>query len=315
MSVADGDARGYAIPAGNPFIAGLAGFDPALVLKEIWALGVRNPWKFSFDEGTGGTNALVIADVGQGSWEEIDYEPANHGGRNYGWKNREGAHDTPGVAPVTPALLPLRDPVFEYDHGVGNSITGGYVYRGSSMRAAYRGRYFYADFVRGRVWSLGLTIDGAGEATAVNFVEHTAELGGSDTLGAISSFGRDSRGELYIVSYAGTIFRIVGVSDLQIVPFNANGDAFKDVLLYDRVSGEWTVRFGNAQGQFTPGFSGGWATGWQVSVADFNGDGLDDLFLYAPADGHLLQSDQYRIRILVLLRRAGCPICRRRSSI
>ncbi len=282
INVADGDALGYAVPPDNPFVDTL----PVAALTQIWAFGLRNPWKFSFDDVNGGTNALIVADVGQAAWEEINYEPSNQGGRNYGWMNREGRHDYFTVNP--PAYPPLTEPIFEYEHSIGNSITGGFVYRGSAMRSAVRGRYFYADFVRGRVWSLGLTIGGGGEATATDLVEHTAELGGSDTLGAISAFGRDASGELYIVSYAGTIFKIVDVTpapDIDIVTFNDNGDSYRDLLLYNRATGAWTIQHGNAQGQFPLARSGGWATGWQILVANFNADALEDLFLYNRSTG------------------------------
>jgi glucose/arabinose dehydrogenase len=200
VSVPDGDSTGYRIPPGNPF-SGAAG------LPEIWSFGLRNPWKFSFDDpARGGTGALVIADVGQGGWEEIDYEPANTPGRNYGWRNREGAHDNPNVTPLPPAYLPLIDPIFEYDRTWGRSITGGYIYRGTGD-AYYRGRYFFADFVRGRVWSIAIN-QTTGQAS--DLVEHTAQLGGPPVLGNVSSFGVDARGELYVLNYsAGTVVRIV----------------------------------------------------------------------------------------------------------
>lgn len=283
VNVPDGNGQGYAVPPDNPFVDSL----PIVALTEIWAFGLRNPWKFSFDDVQGGTNALIIADVGQAAWEEVDYEPANRGGRNYGWLNREGAHDYFNVDP--PAYPPLTNPTFEYDHSIGSSITGGYFYRGSEMRSVFAGRYFYADFVRGRVWSLGLAVNAmSGEATASNVIEHTDELGGSDELGAISSFGRDASGEIYIVSYAGTIFKIVDATpppNNQVVLFNDNGDAYKDLLLYNRDAGTWTVHHGNAIGQFTLNRAGGWAPGWQIYLASFNLDGLDDLFLYNAATG------------------------------
>ena len=131
VSVADGNAQGYAVPPDNPFVDAI----PIAALPEIWSFGVRNPWQFSFDDFGGGTNALIIGDVGQGLWEEVDYEPANRGGRNYGWRNREGAHDNQGhvANPVPPVYLPLTDGVYEYSHSLGNSITGGFVYRGSAI--------------------------------------------------------------------------------------------------------------------------------------------------------------------------------------
>jgi glucose/arabinose dehydrogenase len=206
VNVPDSDPSGYRVPPNNPF----AGGQPVSARGEIWSFGLRNPWRYNFDDPTrGGTGALVIADVGQDRWEEIDYEPAGRGGRNYGWRNREGAHNN--VTSLPPAFQPLVDPIHEYDHSTGQSITGGYVYRGRSLGAAYQGRYFFADYVQGRVWSIGLTIDATQEARAANLIEHTAELGGAAQLGNISSFGVDADAELYMVSYSrGTILRVFG---------------------------------------------------------------------------------------------------------
>jgi hypothetical protein len=201
VNVSDAHPTGFDIPPDNPFRAGPA--------PEIWAFGLRNPWRFSFDDpGLGGTGAMVIGDVGQSAREEIDYEPAGRGGRNYGWRNREGTLEN--VTTLPPAFLPLTNPIFEYDRTVGRSITGGYVYRGTALGAAYRGRYFYADFITGRVWSLALTIHpGTAEATASDVREHTADLGGAPLVASLSSWGVDAAGELYLVNYsAGTILRI-----------------------------------------------------------------------------------------------------------
>jgi glucose/arabinose dehydrogenase len=205
VSVPDSDPVGYRIPPDNPFVGG----QPVAARQEIWAFGVRNPWRFSFDDpARGGTGALVIGDVGQNRYEEIDYEPRGRGGRNYGWRIREGMHDEVTTQPA--AYLPLTEPIFEYDHSVGQAITGGIVYRGRALGAAYQGRYFFADFVQGRLWSLALTIAENGEASASDLREHTSELGGS-ALGAVSSFGVDADGELLLVRYAsGTISRILG---------------------------------------------------------------------------------------------------------
>jgi len=195
VDVSDGDAEGYDVPGDNPFVDGA----PVAALHEIWAFGLRNPWKFSFDDpARGGTGALLIADVGQNDWEEVNYEPAGRGGRNYGWRNREGAHNN--VTNLAPAYSPLTEPIAEYPRSEGHSITGGYVYRGQALGAAFRGRYFFADFVFGRVWSIRLIIGSDGEATASDLREHTDELGASG-LGTISSFGVDAAGELYVVSY------------------------------------------------------------------------------------------------------------------
>jgi glucose/arabinose dehydrogenase len=200
VNVPDAHPQGFVVPAGN---AGLP-------RPEIWSLGWRNPWKFSFDSpARGGTGAMLVADVGQGAWEEIDYEPAGRGGRNYGWRVREGAHPYTGST-----TQPLVDPIYDYDRNAGRSITGGYVYRGAAF-PAMRGRYFFGDYATRRVWSLHLNVNATtGEAspsTTADLVEHTADLGGSTVLGGISGFGVDAAGELYIINHsAGTILRVVG---------------------------------------------------------------------------------------------------------
>ena len=215
VNVADSHPAGYEVPADNPFVTAPS------TRPEIWDFGLRNPWRYTFDDPSrGGTGALVIGDVGQNRIEEIDYEPRGRGGRNYGWRNREGAHDY--VTSRPPAFTPLVDPIFEYDHSVGTSITGGYVYRGSGLGTEYQGRYFFADFVRGRVWSTAITIDpGTGEGRASGLLEHTSELGGTGLLGNVSSFGIDADGELYIVSYSrGTIFKLAGPLTTPPTPLN-----------------------------------------------------------------------------------------------
>ncbi|HEU4694119.1 MAG TPA: PQQ-dependent sugar dehydrogenase [Vicinamibacterales bacterium] len=198
VNVADGHPQGFSIPPGNPGFA----------RPEIWSLGLRNPWKFSFDDlARGGTGAMVIGDVGQSAWEEVDYEPRGRAGRNYGWRNREGAHNN--VTSIAPSVLPLVDPIFEYGRSEGGSISGGHIYRGNEM-AGDRGRYFFADFVSRRIWSIALNVNATtGEATASDLVEHTTELGGQAAVGNVSGFGVDSRGEIYFINYsAGAIHRL-----------------------------------------------------------------------------------------------------------
>jgi hypothetical protein len=177
---------------------------------EVWSFGWRNPWRYTFDDPSrGGTGGMVAGDVGQNRWEEINYEPPGRGGRNYGWRNREGAHDN--VTSRPPAFTPLVDPIHEYDHSAGSSITGGYVYRGTALAAEMRGRYFFADFIRSRVWSIALTVDLDGQARASDLREHTEELGGAAQLVNVASFGVDAAGELYIVSYGrGVILKLIG---------------------------------------------------------------------------------------------------------
>ena len=212
VSVPDTHPTGYQVPQTNPFVSS------AGTLPEIWSFGLRNPWRYSFDPpARGGTGALIIADVGQGSWEEINYEPAGRGGRNYGWRNREGAHDR--VTSLPPAFLPLTDPVHEYDRRSGQSVTGGIVYRGSALGAGVRGRYFFADYAQGRVWSIALTIDAAGNAVASALTDHTTELGGSAILGRISSFGVDASGEMYVVNHSGgTVVKVESLATAPAAP-------------------------------------------------------------------------------------------------
>lgn len=213
VGVPDGHDTGYRVPPDNPFVA------RAGVLGEIWAFGLRNPWRWSFDDPRlGGTGAMVIADVGQGAWEEVNYEPAGAGGRNYGWRNREGAHDN--VTTLPPFPQPLVDPVFEYARNAGRSITGGFVYRGTALGTAAVGRYFFADFVTSRVWSLALTVDPVSrQATAGNLVDHTAALGAAAS--SVTSFGVDAAGELYLVSYGGSVHRLASTdppADPPVIP-------------------------------------------------------------------------------------------------
>jgi glucose/arabinose dehydrogenase len=207
VAVGNDDPRGYTVPADNPFV-GRAGARP-----EIWALGYRNPWRYAFDDvGDGATGALLVGDVGQGQREEIDYEPAGAGGRNYGWRLREGTVATPGVPVAVPAVEPLVEPLTDYGRGRGQSVTGGYVYRGTALGATHAGRYFFGDFMSGRLWSLGLAVDPvSAEAVVADEVEHTDEIGGS--IAGLASFGRDLAGELYVVSHGGEVFRLVPATD------------------------------------------------------------------------------------------------------
>ena len=209
VNVPDTHSTGYRIPPNNPFLDG----QPVAALGEIWDFGLRNPWRYNFDDfGSGATGALLIGDVGQGAREEIDYEPAGSGGRNYGWVLREGTIATPGIDPNDPArqpaYLPLTNPLFDYVRTIGRTVTGGFVYRGSQLPAAYRGRYFVADSSASIVGTIGFSVNpSTREAAFVDAFDHTGELGGS--LGGPVSFGRDHDGELYLVSLAGRILKIV----------------------------------------------------------------------------------------------------------
>lgn len=180
----------YTIPSDNPFVA-QAGARP-----EIWSYGLRNPWRFSFDRGTGD---LYIADVGQSRFEEVDISPAAAGtgkGSNYGWNLMEGNHCFSG-GQCNQAGLAL--PAYEYSHNSGCSITGGYVYRGSAV-PSMQGLYFFADYCQGWVRSLRYT---GGDATELT--QWPALRPG----GPITSFGEDAAGELYLLAENGRVFKIV----------------------------------------------------------------------------------------------------------
>lgn len=180
----------YRIPAGNPF----AGNPPcstgsgAQSCPEIYAIGLRNPWRWSFDRGSG---ELWLGDVGQNSWEEIDRIVP---GGNYGWRCREGAHPFNGNCGAASNLI---DPVAEYGRTAGQSVTGGYVYRGSAI-PALGGRYVFGDFVSGRIWHIA-------RDTPPTLVVSS----GFDTGLQIASFGQGADGEIYVVHYGGTLHRLV----------------------------------------------------------------------------------------------------------
>jgi glucose/arabinose dehydrogenase len=182
-------ASGYTVPATNPFVSDTS------ARPEIWAYGLRNPWRFSFDRTTGD---LYIADVGQSAWEEVDVQGvASTGGQNYGWNVMEGLYC---YNVSTCNKTGLTFPVITYNHPVGCSITGGYVYRGSQV-PMLSGYYLFADycthFVRGFTFS-------GGQATQV--VDWTPYI---DPGGSVSSFAQDQHGELYIMTLGGSLFRIV----------------------------------------------------------------------------------------------------------
>jgi len=172
----------YAIPSDNPFVG------RADAKGEIWAYGLRNPWRFSFDRCTG---RLFLADVGQNRWEEIDLIEK---GGNYGWNIMEGAHCF--RPPTGCNMAGLKLPIAEYDHSLGCSITGGYIYRGK-QHAELMGRYFFGDFCSGRLWALTETASGGWTMTEL-----------LQTGLSISSFGEDEEGEVYIVDYNGSIYRL-----------------------------------------------------------------------------------------------------------
>ena len=177
--------NGYTIPPDNPFVAGGGA-------AEIWAFGLRNPWRYSFDRAT---DELWIADVGQNHWEEVHKAASHVAGLNYGWPILEGNHCFEQANCSRDGLL---SPVTEYNHDFGCSITGGNVYRGNDF-PQLQGGYFFSDFCSGLIWAI--------DATNQSFIEPTLLL---ESGLQISAFGEDEAGELYLTSFAdGTLYRLV----------------------------------------------------------------------------------------------------------
>ncbi len=185
VNVADDAQPAYAIPADNPYVNDQNG------RNEIWATGLRNPWRFSFDRQTGD---LFISDVGQDKWEEISLQPAKStGGENYGWNILEGnACFAEENCDSSATILPI----FDYDHSFGCSITGGYIYRGTQY-PELTGNYFTADFCTGFLWALFAQEDGTWASELIAETELNP-----------TSFGEDANGELYILSRSGEIYQM-----------------------------------------------------------------------------------------------------------
>jgi glucose/arabinose dehydrogenase len=184
----ESDGSGYTIPADNPFADGEEG------LPEIWSYGLRNPWRFSFDRETGD---MWIGDVGQNAVEEINFQPAESGGgENWGWNLFEGTSPYPAERRVTENQDDFSWPIIEYRHPTGRSITGGYVYRGPVFPQMV-GVYLYGDYVSGRVWGL------------VRSAEGTKNRELAETGMQVVSFGEDDEGELYLVDFSGTVYRVI----------------------------------------------------------------------------------------------------------
>ncbi len=182
------DDAPYALPADNPFIT------RAEVRPEIWALGLRNPWRFSFDQLTGD---LYIGDVGQNAIEEVDFQPAGSpGGENYGWRFYEGSRPYQDAGSAPAGVVP---PIAEYTHAEGGcSVTGGYVYRGAALPALH-GVYLFADYCTGRIWALARDAGGAWQRQPF-----------SQAAFQVSAFGQDAAGELYLLSHrGGEVYQLV----------------------------------------------------------------------------------------------------------
>ncbi len=249
----------YAVPNGNPFRKSRA------MPGEVWAYGLRNPWRFSFDRLTGD---LWIGDVGQGAREEIDLQPAgSRGGQNYGWKVMEGtacysSSACPGSAPVCGSSR-LTPPVLEYEHGQGDecAVTGGYVYRGTDLPHLY-GLYLFGDLCSGRIWTA------ARKETAWQI----RELDGR--VKYLTSFGEDRQGELWMTTLDGRVFQLIAKH-----PIDTPG-------LYDAASGRFLL-----DDLFTGGTPdrnvrfGPRSTAWLPVAGDWDGDGRTGIGLWDPETG------------------------------
>lgn len=199
----DSGSNNYNIPPNNPFV------DDANVLDEIWAYGVRNPWRISFDTESKG---LHIADVGQSAWEEVNFQPkGSPGGQNYGWNMAEGNHCfKEGCDEEDPDLT---WPILEYPHEDNDcSITGGHVHRGKDKNL--HGRYFYGDYCTGKIWSAKENKKG----------KTKVELMHSATDYSITSFGRDADGDLYVIDFGGKMAKIKGCKDSKKFTKKFNGE-------------------------------------------------------------------------------------------
>ena len=213
-----GAAPYYTVPADNPFVGGSNTTDDT-----FWAIGLRNPWRCSFDRQTGD---LWIADVGQDLIEEVNFQAAGAvGGRNYGWRCMEGANST-GLSGCTPNSPALTLPIHTYGHSTGTSggfsITGGYVYRGCRI-PVLQGTYFFADYVTNNVWSFRYE-NGVKTQFTLRNSAMTPSIEGA-TVNQIASFGEDASGELYIVDHGGQIYKIIPAEgDGTCAPPAAPGD-------------------------------------------------------------------------------------------
>jgi glucose/arabinose dehydrogenase len=273
--------RDYAIPADNPLV-GITGDD------EIWAYGLRNPWRMSFDSQT---DDLYIADVGQDAIEEINVAPAgNSGGQNYGWRCMEGLSCT-GLSGCGCGSGTLTNPLHTYGHGgIHCSVTGGYVYRGSDI-PQFQGQYFFADFCSARIWSTQYT------GTALTPpVERTDEFspGGPFDIDFISSFGVDAHGELYLCDLTGDVYKVIPVEPLQVVassPADNIVDARQPSTLDGSDAQGWSTFVTTFDGNATH------VTPQHFNVEEQGGDGIP------PAVVSVTYLDTHRLRI-----RLGDPI-------
>jgi hypothetical protein len=231
--------KNYAIPATNPFVGGAA--------EEIWSYGLRNPYRASFDRDSGD---LYIGDVGQDEREEVDVQPAGEAGHNFGWRLREGTIQTPSVGGIAPGAT---DPIFDYPHDddgtpfVGAAVIGGVVYRGPLE--SLRGRYFFSDFITGRLWSLRFDLSDSSQFDGSNFSELTDHTLTGDprfipdvgSLDPISSFGEDAAGNLYMTKLGSSTDPLPDTGEIFRVPEPSSSTLYASAVLI--LAGLRAVRF------------------------------------------------------------------------
>lgn len=240
------------IPVDNPFV-GPGGYN-----DEIWHVGLRNPWRWSFDRQTGD---MYICDVGQNAWEELDFAPAATGGLNFGWRCMEGLACT-GLSGCTCNSPALTLPFHVFSHAGGNcSGTGGYIYRGNAI-PSLDGTYFFADYCSSRIWSI---VYDPVTGMASQLTDRTVELrpAAPNTISSIVSFGEDHEGELYIVEQGGQIWKIVpdcsATTFCQALPNSTGNSAFLTVVGSYSIAANDMVLSCNALPSFSAGifFYGG----------------------------------------------------------
>lgn len=206
LDVDNTDGEGYGIPSDNPFI------DDSAVADEIWSTGLRNPWRYSFDRETGD---LWMADVGQNRFEEVHKQPADsEGGENYGWRCYEGDAEF-NSSGCSADANDFVFPVHAYNHALGCSVTGGYVYRGTQY-PSLTGKYIFGDFCSGRMWTLTETNTGEWERAEI--------FDGPSS--SWSTFGEDNTGEVYVASLAGEIYKITTNEIVSTDVENQSGNFF-----------------------------------------------------------------------------------------
>jgi glucose/arabinose dehydrogenase len=278
----------YGVPSDNPF-RGIGGATD--MPDEVWATGLRNPWRFSFDRLTGD---LWIGDVGQGQREEIDFQPAaSRGGENYGWKMMEGTNCLSTSA--CPSTVPpcnssaLTLPVLEYDHGAGCSVTGGYVYRGNSL-PQLRGTYFFGDLCSGQIWA----------ATRQGDTFQVRRLG--TTVSNLVTFGEDRQGELYVASIAGRLFRLVGEGGGNPTPKR------ETVGLFDPSRARFLLKNANSSSAATQTVNFGRRnSGWTPLAGDWDGDGQTTVGFYDPGASLFRLKNTLKGRASDILLRVNAP--------